>query len=233
MKRTVVSFVTVVLLAFTLTSLNAQDCLLYFPDQVGAMREMKFFDKKNKMTSMARQEVVDRTVSSDDVSVRVRSTTYTADNDEMNSTELTLKCEDGLFKFDMQDFLDPKTMSGYEGMGLEMTGDNLLYPARMSVGDVLPSATYTMVVKNNGITLLTTTITISERVVEAKEDVTTEAGTFSCYKISYKSHSKVGIINAHSSSIEWTAPGVGVVKTESYDKKGKLTGYSELSGYRQ
>lgn len=233
MKRTFVSFVTVVLLAFTLTSLNAQDCLLYFPDQVGAMREMKFFDKKDKMTSMARQEVVERTVNGLDVSIRVRSTTYTADNDEMNSTELTLKCEDGLFKFDMQDFLDPKTMSGYEGMGLEMTGDNLLYPARMNVGDVLPSATYTMVVKNNGITLLTTTITISERVVEAKEDVTTDAGTFSCYKISYKSHSKVGIINVHSSSVEWTAPGVGVVKTESYDKKGKLTGYSELSGYRQ
>jgi hypothetical protein len=33
------------------------------------------------------------------------------------------------------------------------------------------------------------------------------------------------------STVEWIAENVGVIRSENYDKKGKMTGYTELSAY--
>ena len=211
--------------------LNAQECKMYFPEKVGAVREMKFYDQKDKLTSIARQEILDKKVSGGDVKIKVKSTNYTAEDEEVYSAELELACEGGVFKFDMQNFLDPNTMSSYKEMGMEISGDNLAYPQNLKVGVTLPDGMIKMVVKNNEITLLTFTVTISGRKVEAKENITTEAGTFPCYKISYNTTSKMGFITVNTSTVECIAEGVGVVRNESYNKKGKLTGYSVLTAF--
>ena len=41
------------------------------------------------------------------------------------------------------------------------------------------------------------------------------------------------IMNIEGSSKEWYAEGVGVVRSESYNKNGKLTGYSELTKFEK
>ena len=61
-------------------------------------------------------------------------------------------------------------------------------------------------------------VEITNRKVEGKESITTAAGTWDCFKISY--HSKVLVkiivgIPMNSNVTEWYAPGFGVVKTES------------------
>lgn len=211
--------------------LNAQDCRLYFPDKKGAIREMKSYDQKNKLTSVAKQEILDKKVSGNDVSITVRSTNFSADDKEVYTADLELVCENGVFKFDMKNFLDPNTMSAYKDMGLEITGDNLLYPSGFKVGDALPDGTITMKVKSNEMTVMNITLTISNRKVEGNETINTEAGTFPCYKITYDTTSKVGFISVNTSVAEWIAESVGVVRTESYNRKGRLIGYSVLTKY--
>jgi hypothetical protein len=75
-----------------------------------------------------------------------------------------------------------------------------------------------MDINNNGLKQ-TVSMTISDRKVEGKESVTTAAGTWDCFKISYKSKMVVktaGIgIPVNIEGNEWYAPGVGVVKTQS------------------
>ncbi len=60
---------------------------------------------------------------------------------------------------------------------------------------------------------------VTDRKVEAKEAVTTTAGTWDCYKISFKSKMVIKMtvigIPLNLSGTEWYAPGVGVIKTES------------------
>jgi hypothetical protein len=61
-------------------------------------------------------------------------------------------------------------------------------------------------------------IDITNRRVNAKESVTTPAGTWNCFKITYhtKMLMKMGIgIPMNSDITEWYAPGFGVVKSES------------------
>ena len=71
------------------------------------------------------------------------------------------------------------------------------------------------------------TVNVTDREVIGKETVTTKAGTYECYKVSQKMSMKY-IVNAQFSSVEYYAEGVGHVKSESYNKGGKLIGTREL-----
>ncbi len=72
----------------------------------------------------------------------------------------------------------------------------------------------------------TVSVSITDRKVAGKETVTTSAGTWECYKITYKSKitMKIGIgIPIKMDVTEWYAPGFGVVKTESNGGKTEIT----------
>jgi hypothetical protein len=76
-------------------------------------------------------------------------------------------------------------------------------------------------------------INITNRVVASQESVTTAAGTFNCYKITqdFKMENIVmGMtIPITMKSIEYYAAGTGMVKSQSFDKNGKLAGYTLLT----
>lgn len=229
MTQKIKIFVSGFVIVLIAASLNAQDCRLYFPDKVGVIREMKSYSDKDKLTSILRQEILDKTVTGKDVKIKVRSTSYDADDKEVFGGDLEMLCEDGVFKFDMKSMIDPNTMNTYKEMGMEITTDNIVYPASINAGESLPDGNLIMVIKSGQATLMTITITISNRKVAARESITTEAGTFDCYKLTYDSVVKMGFITVSSTAVEWISDGVGVVKSETYNKKNKLTGYSVLT----
>ena len=75
-------------------------------------------------------------------------------------------------------------------------------------------------------------VRISNRKVEAQEDITTPAGTFKCFKITYDVDSKV-IFKTQGKGVEWISQQVGTVRTESHDSKGKMLSYSLLSEIKE
>ncbi len=222
------NLLALVFVSFFSLALAAQDCRMYFPQKTGAVREMTNYDKKDKMTGRMVQEIVDKDVSNGDISLTVETLIFDEDNEELNRSTITIGCSGGVFKIDMKNYLG-EMLEAYESMEIEMQGDNLLIPGKLSVGDELPDGNINIQVRSSGITMVNMDVTIENRKVEAKEEVTTEAGTFDCYKISYDTVSKTKMITVSTSGIEWMAPDVGAVKSESYNKKGKLTGYSLLT----
>ncbi len=69
---------------------------------------------------------------------------------------------------------------------------------------------------------------ITNQKVEAIEDVTVKAGTFKGYRFSGEVNSSAMGIKVKSNNLDWYAKGVGIVKTENYDKNGKLQSRTEL-----
>lgn len=232
MRKKMFSFIAGIIMLPGFAITNAQDCRLFFPEKVGAMREMKFYDAKNKLGAISRQEILDKEVSGKDVKVKVKATNYNSDEEEVYTSELLLVCEDGIFKLDMQSLLDPATMAAYKDMKIEVTADNLVYPNNMKVGDNLPDGNMKVVVKSEQLTLITITLAVSNRKVDAIEDIKTEAGTFSCFKLSYDINSKFGFINKSGSVVEHISEGVGIVRSESFNKKGKTEGHSILTALK-
>jgi hypothetical protein len=80
--------------------------------------------------------------------------------------------------------------------------------------------------------IMNMTINVSNRKVEAVENLTTPAGTFECYKISFDVATKM-MINVKSKGVEWFAKGIGMVKNETYDSNGKLLGSNVLTSIKK
>lgn len=202
---------------------------MYFPDKAGTIREIINFDKKDKITGSNTQEVISRDVSGASASVTYKSNTYDKNGNVLSEYDITINCKDGVFNFDMRDFFDKTMLQAYQGMEVEMKGDIIAYPGGLKAGDKLDDASINIIVKSNGIVFSNITITISDRIVGATESITTSAGTFSCDKISYNIQTKTRMMTINSKAAEWISEGVGMVKTESYDKSGKLMAYSLLT----
>ncbi|MCF6348980.1 MAG: DUF3108 domain-containing protein [Flavobacteriaceae bacterium] len=66
--------------------------------------------------------------------------------------------------------------------------------------------------------------------VEKREEITIPAGTFDCYVISFETEFKMGI-KRKGKTRQWLAKGVGIVKTEDYNKKGKVISKSVLTKF--
>lgn len=71
-------------------------------------------------------------------------------------------------------------------------------------------------------------ITISGATCMGTEKVSTTAGKFDCVKISYLKRTKIVLKTSTLRVTEWYAQGFGLVKSESHDMKGKLTGKTLL-----
>ncbi len=225
MKKSILALVTWFLVV---VGLQAQTCDFYYPTKEGAVLGYSHYDKKGKLTGTSEQKItaIKKTPGGMEASIAVK--TKDAKGEDIFNQNMTVKCENGVFYFSMDNYIDQSSMSAYKDMNIEVKGDDLQIPAVMKAGDMLNNGSVTMTVENGGMKLMNMTITISNRKVDGKEKVTTPAGTFDCYKISYEATTKM-MITIHTKGVEWYAKDVGLVKSESYMSNGKLAGSTILT----
>lgn len=225
MKRKFV-FLTILLLAFSVVS-QAQDCTPYFPFEAGTQLEISNYDKKGKLTSIATHYIHKKNTLPNGIEMEVSADLKDRKKDNTLTTEYKVLCENGIFKIDMSSRIPPTTMAQMEGMNakIDVAVDFLEFPSAMKVGQTLPDGSITA-----SMGPVNMTVKITDRKVLAEEQITTPAGSFDCVKVSSRYEIKT-VVKIISESIEWYAENVGVVKSETYNKGGKLIGYSELSKF--
>lgn len=90
-------------------------------------------------------------------------------------------------------------------------------------GESIPERSYSLIAN-----MLKNEVTISGAAYMGEDSISTTAGRFGCIKISYLKRTKILVKSETERITEWYAKGVGLVKSESYDMKGKLNGKSML-----
>lgn len=129
-----------------------------------------------------------------------------------------MKCNGGMMMINMKMIMPAPQTEQFSQASVKAEDFYIEYPVNMTKGDQLKDATLTMDMDNNGLQQ-SLTMTISDRKVENKEKITTPAGTWDCYKISYKTRMSIKIMNVgvpvNMDGTEWYSPGFGVVKTTS------------------
>jgi hypothetical protein len=220
------SFIGALLVLTSVVSF-AQDCTLYYPSKKGTEITMKSYDEKDKLTSMSTSKIIDVTGGT----IQVESEVFDAKEKSMGKSTFNLSCKDGEFVVDLSGYLKGVNMDAYKDMEVKVETEDMHMPGSLKAGDVLDDGEMTMKISNQGFTFMTIKVKVYNRKVEAIENVTTPAGTFECAKISYDIDTKVGIA-AKFKGIEWTSKNVGVVKSESYNSKGKLQGYTLLTSLK-
>ena len=220
---------------FRLNGVNAQECRMFFPSTEGTVIEMTQFDKNGKPTSYSTQNIIKRNETAKGLTVRYQQTLKDAKDDKTFTNEMEVRCESGKFYVDMTDLFKGMNLESYQSspeMQVTVDGDAMFYPSDLSPNSVLPDGKVTAKINTNGFTMLTMYVNLSNRKCAAIESVTTPAGTFECYKITQDVEAKA-IVKVLATDITWLAEGVGVVKTESYDKKGKLMSSSQLTKFEK
>jgi len=110
---------------------------------------------------------------------------------------------------------------------MEISGVPMELPANMQPGQSLKDADVTLTM-DMGIMKMKTMMKMTDGKCVAIEDMTTPAGTFTCYKISQTVSTTVMGKSSTSKTVSWYAQGIGAVKTETYNDKDKLQGSTEL-----
>lgn len=154
--------------------------------------------------------------------------------------KLTYKCDGTNLYLDMTSMLQ-----NFEGMtGTNSDAKPVQFPINVSVGEILPDASYTVSV-NRGATKMDITSSFKNRKVSAKENITTAAGSWDCYKISSDIESDVQGLDEKMKKIMeavkekmkmsitmWYSPKLGIVRTEMY-QNGKLNSRSDITSIKE
>lgn len=223
MKKLFISIIFTVLVSFLAIGQDA--CSVYYPFKEGAKFEMTNYNKKGKTES-----IVKYTVSKiHGNTATIEATVFDNKDKEITTTSYNITCEGNSISIDFKSLISPEMLQQYKDMDIDVSGTNIELPNDLDVGKNLKDANMVMTINMGGMNMKMT-MDIINRSVDSKESVTTPAGTFNCYALSYDSEVKMGIKTSFTIK-EWIAEGVGVVKTESYNKKGKLMGYSELTSF--
>ena len=163
-------------------------------------------------------------------SFRIRASRFLAAKDVLKAIP-TLRAEGlrgGVLYFDASSLLDPASMSAYESMDVKVTGDNLELPLNSGPGTELADGGVTATISSGGVKILTLSVNLTNRKIQARETVETPAGSFECIKYTYDARTEMGFVKMDISGIEWYNRKHGTIRSESYDKKGKLSGYTVL-----
>jgi len=225
MKKTFFSTV-IFILAFQVANF-AQDCFVLLPG-VGTSLETSHYNDKKDLESISTLTILNKSKTESGEKLDVKIESKAVKSDSIFKSEFSYLCKDGKLYVDMTSYLS-KSLSSYQNMQIVVDAENLELPTKPKAGDILPGGTALATITNNGIPIMKVGITITNRKVEAIETLTTPAGNFKCFKISQETETKFGFVKVKGASTEWYSDGFGVVRSETYNKKGTLISYSELS----
>lgn len=218
------------LTAYLLPSVKAQDCSsVYIPLKNGAQLEYTQYNSSDKVQGSYVQKITNLTSSASAVQATVQIEHFDTNKQSTGSGEVVLRCDNGIFYLDMQSYL--QGMDSYEDMELTIQGGKLALPASMKAGDMLENGDMILTVSTGGVKIMAITVTISNRKVETVESLTTPAGTFECYKITYDVATKM-MGTQQAKGVEWYSRNVGLIRQETYDAKGKVAGYTLLTSVK-
>jgi len=203
----------------------AQDCGVYHPIQIGTKLTYTYSKKANKPENTTIMTVLSTENTQNGIKINVEGVVKDKKGKEVLKYTYSAWCEGGNFYIDMKSMIGSLSVQDLSSYKIE--SKDLKFPKDIKAGQSLDDASLTLSVDGPVNTGITTNIT--DRKVIAFEKITTAAGTFDCVKISYSFNSKVMFIKSAGTATEWFAKDIGLIRSETYDKNGKLIGINELT----
>jgi len=206
----------------------------YYALKKGARIEYTVYNGNGKVQGYNKQEVVNITRSGNSVEA-VISGMQTDDKGKLqNSATVSLRYNNGNFYVNL---LEMMPLQGLENAEIDanISGNDMIIPARLTPGQILPDAEATFKMRisdgSDAADLPPLLFHIYNRRAVRAENVETPVGKFVCFKIIQTIEADYPLIGTQqATSITWIGKGMGVVKSESYDAKGKLTNRMLLTG---
>lgn len=222
------------IICFCATIYVSAQCNEFYQFIQGNEWEYQTSNAKGKVTGKNHQKVTSLEKTSDGFTANVNSVFYDDKGKETMKGDLTYKCEDKIMYVDMRNFISEEQLQAFKGYEMKVESENLEMPSSLSEGQTLKDGSVTVTGVGSSLPM-SITVKITDRKVTGKETITTASGTYECYKVTSNMavQTQMGIkMNMNFSAIDWIALKVGTVKSESYNKSGKLMGTTVLTMWK-
>jgi hypothetical protein len=226
------SFITAILFALSAKPLSAQVCNNMAILKNGASYTITSFDSKGNVTSVSKNKILSTEENGQAMEATISNETFNHKGKSMSSGDITVRCMEEAMQIDMRSMIDPYNMKGFENMQIQVEENFLAIPVKLTPGEKLKDGVLKMNISNEGQHIATIDLKVFNREVLGQEKVKTNAGSFDTWKIKYDMEMVTTTIlplKIISSGIDWFGPSAGVIKNETYNRQGKLSGYSVLT----
>lgn len=207
-------------------------CNDFFHFKEGVRLEYDHIDKKEKVAARTAQSFKDISGSGANMKAKLHQEIIDVKKNEViGSSESEWTCENGTLQFSVNSMNMGMSGQAYNpSVSVEVTGDKTDLPSNLKVGQTLSDVHYQVKSTMSGITLINQTFDVTDRKVEAQEEITTPAGKFNCYKLTFKTNSKGKMGGSNTMrTVAWYAKNTGLIKMEMFDESGKFLGRQLLT----
>ena len=215
------------MLALTMAVANAQNT--FFPTKAGMVLVYEQKNDKGKTEGYTRQTIKEVEGSGNNMTISYVMESLDKNRKPLSNPSVEIPCKviikDGVAILDMNQMF--AGMQKDMQLKMEITGVPIELPDNMQPGQSLKDAEMTMTM-DMGIMKMKTEMKMTGGKCLAIEEVTVPAGTFKCHKITRPVTTTVMNRKIETRTDSWFAPGIGTVKSETYDDKGKLLSSMEL-----
>ncbi|RUA33766.1 MAG: hypothetical protein DSY77_08590 [Bacteroidetes bacterium] len=226
MKTFIKTLALIFILSMPLKSLAQSDCNPYLLLDEGRKWTTANYNAKDKYRGKQSYEVLSVSDEDGTITANVMLTSYDKKDKMVMEKEVEFTCKDGVVEMDMSKYIPEETMESFKNMEVEMEFEAITIPENLEAGQYLEDGGVNISVQ--GPMPISMEIKIQDRKVMAKENIEVPAGNYEAWKIN--SIIKFdAMITRETKNVEWIAENVGVVRSEQYDKNGKLNSYTVLT----
>ena len=177
-------------------------------------------DKKGKVDGYSESKVVSVKSSGAQTAVTMQTMVKDKNGKDLlqNPFELSVTIENGTV------IMSPKALVGKIVEGLSINGEDLKLPVNLTTGAPLNDYSITM-----GIAGINTTTQVTGVKAVAEETIEVSGHRIPCVVVESTTSVKVLGIKRSSLQKTWYGRGIGIVKLETYDSKGKLESTQTLT----
>lgn len=213
----------------------AQDCM-GITLKAGSGYEMQSFSAKDKLNGILRYTI--KNVRKEGGNTLVDIEFLSLDEKEKPrsaASQIKYTCTGNELIADLSGMaLGSDQSKAFKDGEMRIKTNQLAYPRTLAEGQKLPDGKMEADVYTNGSLMMEMSILMSNRQVGAKESLTTPAGTFNVQKVSADLEMRNKVMGMaipfNAKSVSYRADNVLFdIRSETYNKNGKLIGYTVLS----
>lgn len=227
MKSTIILIIT---LFITASGFAQSTCSKFYPFKEGTKSQITNYNKKGKVAGTIDYSITSMSKTGDKQIATMISKIADDKGKTIVESKYDVSCDGSVVSIDFKSMMNPQMLEQFKNLKYEMSGSNLDFPNNLSVGQTLPDANMHLKVSISGINM-EMDFNINDRKVISKENVTSPAGTFPCYVITYSTDFSSMGVTQNGTAKQWISEGVGMVKQEDYDKSGEVSNSSVLTSF--
>lgn len=211
----------------------SQGCVYFLPLQQGKGAQYQVFNFRNNLTGTVEFSIDSIANADGAVFAFVNCRNLDKKGEEIAEWVYEYKCASGVLILDPVFMIGPDILEQYKDKDIETERSGLYISSSLQMGQRLEDGGCLMKIFETNLKLAEMDLRCSDRKVVAMDTVTCPAGIFPCYKIATTTLLTVTTpflsYTVEMSVNEYFAENIGWVKTENFNTRGKLLGYSLLN----